>query len=59
MNWKETDDYLLVRDYLVGCIHGATVPYGDLSGYDKSTVDYQAEELLNELFKQGFKKEGG
>jgi len=41
------------RNYLVGCIHGATVAYGDLSGYDKSTVDYQAEELLDELSKLG------
>ncbi len=40
---------VMIRDYLVGCIHGATVSYDDLSGYDKATADFQAEELLEEI----------
>lgn len=43
----------MVKNYLVGCIHGAKAEYGSLSGYDKSTVDYLAKELLGELSKMG------
>jgi len=41
------------KNYLVGCIHGATASYNDLSGYDKSTVDFQTDELLEEQSKLG------
>lgn len=43
----------MVKHYLVGCIHGARVSYDDISGYDRSTVDFEAEELLGELHKLG------
>ena len=50
---KRTDVKKFLRDYLVGCIHGAKVKYEDISGYDKSTVNFQTAELLDELIKRG------
>ncbi len=50
---KQEEIREMVKDYLVGSIHGATVSYGDLNGYDQSTVDFHTEELLGELSKQG------
>jgi len=43
----------MTKNYLVGCIHGATASYASLSGYDKSTVDFETDELLEEQSKQG------
>jgi len=50
---KQEEIREVTKNCLVGYIHGATVSYADLSGYDRSTVDFQADELLEEQSKLG------
>ena len=43
----------IVKNHLVGAIHGARVHYDDLSGYNKSTIEFLTDELLEEMSNQG------